>query len=160
VAESEWGGSRGKRSVARRGWPQRLALRLLCAATLSGFASQSWALPRGASIAAGQAKITRQGGTLTVTSASSRAVLNWDSFSIGPSQTVNFVQPSVSSAVLNRVVGQQPSVIYGHLNANGQVFLVNPQGIVFARGASVNVGGLVASTLVQHPLNNMTFKEL
>src|SRR5262249_35437670 len=64
-----------------------------------------------------------------------------------PSETVNFNQPGSISATLNRVIGNEQSVISGALNANGQVFIVNSAGVLFTRGAQVNVGGLVASTL-------------
>ncbi len=74
-------------------------------------------------------------------------MINWQSFNILQGQTVQFVQPNSSSVALNRIVGSDSSSIFGTLSANGQVFLVNPNGILFAPGASVNVGGLVASTL-------------
>jgi filamentous hemagglutinin family protein len=73
--------------------------------------------------------------------------INWQSFGIAAGQTVQFVQPSRSAVALNRVTGAEPSAILGRLSANGQVFLVNPHGILFGPGASVDVGGLVASTL-------------
>jgi filamentous hemagglutinin family protein len=72
---------------------------------------------------------------------------NWQSFSIGAGHTVNFVQPSSSAVALNRVLGSDVSVIQGALNANGQVFLINPNGVLFTPTAQVNVGGIVASTL-------------
>src|SRR6185503_5584067 len=72
---------------------------------------------------------------------------NFQTFSIGSSATVNFNQLSASSVSLNRVVGNNPSEIFGRLNANGQVFLVNNNGVLFAPGASVSVGALFASTL-------------
>ena len=125
----------------------RSAACALGAAALLGFAPSSWGLPSGGTVVAGQARIDTRAGTLTVTEASNKAVLNWNRFDINPGETVDFIQPNASSAVLNRVVGEQPTAIFGHLDANGQVFLVNPQGILFARGASVNVGGLLASTL-------------
>ena len=73
--------------------------------------------------------------------------MNWQGFNIAAGETVNFVQPNRSAIALNRVLGGEASSIYGQLSANGQVFLVNANGILFGRGAQVNVGGLVASTL-------------
>lgn len=78
---------------------------------------------------------------------SARAIITWQSFSIGADARVTFVQPSASAVALNRVVGADPSQILGRLDANGRVFLSNPSGVLFARGASVNVGGLFATTL-------------
>ncbi len=76
-----------------------------------------------------------------------RAILNWQSFSIGSSAWVNFSQPGASAVALNRVVGNDPSQIFGRLTANGQVFLVNNAGVLFAPGASVNVNALFATSL-------------
>ena len=78
---------------------------------------------------------------------SNRTVINWQSFSIGQSSSVQFVQPSASSVVLNRVTGANPSQIFGSLSANGQVFLVNPFGVYFSPTARVDVTGLMATTL-------------
>lgn len=86
-------------------------------------------------------------GQLTVTQITPQVVLNWQSFGILPGESVRFVQPNRQSLALNRVLGSEPSVIQGSLTANGQVFLLNPQGVLFGAGGSVNVGGLVASTL-------------
>ncbi|WP_157969818.1 two-partner secretion domain-containing protein, partial [Pseudomonas huaxiensis] len=60
---------------------------------------------------------------------------------------VTFNQPGRDSIALNRVLGADGSKIMGQLDANGRVFIVNPNGVLFGQGAQVNVGGLVASTL-------------
>ena len=104
-------------------------------------------LPTGGQVVAGQAAISQSGAAMTVNQGSNRAVINWNTFSIGSGAQVNFVQPSASAVALNRVTGSDPSSIYGALHANGQVYLVNPNGVLFAKGAQVNVGGLVASTM-------------
>ncbi len=105
-------------------------------------------LPAGGQVAAGTATIQQVNGqNMVINQSSPKAVINWNSFSVGASDSVVFRQPSVSAVALNRVIGSDPSLIFGTLQANGQVFLLNPSGIVFGHGASVNVGGLVASTL-------------
>ena len=109
--------------------------------------AQAQTLPSGGIVAAGSATISSGSGTLTVNQSSQNAVLNWQSFSIGETGAVVYVQPNSNSVALNRVVGPDPSAILGSLSSNGKVFLVNPNGIVFGQGANVNVGGLVASTL-------------
>ncbi len=105
------------------------------------------ALPSGFQLTAGAAAVSTLGSTLTVQQSSQRAAINWQSFNIGQGNTVNFVQPSASAVALNRVLGNDVSVIQGALNANGQVFLVNPNGVLFTPSAQVNVGSIVASTL-------------
>ena len=110
-------------------------------------AAEAQSLPSGGSVVAGSASITTGSASLTVNQASQNAAINWQSFSIGKDSKVTFVQPNSSAVALNRVVGADPSVILGNLSANGQVFLVNGNGILFGKGATVNVGGLVASTL-------------
>src|SRR5438067_8701741 len=104
-------------------------------------------LPTGGTVAAGSATISTSGSNMQVTQGSSSAILNWQTFSIGSSAWVNFSQPSSSAIALNRVTGSNPSEIYGRLTANGQVFFTNPNGILFARSAAVDVGNLFATTL-------------
>ncbi len=104
-------------------------------------------LPTGAQTVAGAQTVSQSGTTLTVTQTTAKAATNWQSFNIGAGHTVNFVQPSASAVSLNRVVGTDVSVIQGALNANGHVFLLNPNGVLFTQSAQVNVGGIVASTL-------------
>src|SRR4051794_16167562 len=105
------------------------------------------ALPTGGQVAAGTATLTYSANKLQIDQSSNKAILNWDSFSIGSSAWVNFSQPSASSVALNRVAGTNPSEIFGRLTSNGQVFLSNPNGVLFAPSASVDVGGLFATTL-------------
>lgn len=106
------------------------------------------ALPTGGQVVSGSASISQPTATsLQVTQGSQKAILNWQGFSIGASESVVFQQPNASSVALNRVLGNNPSEIFGRLSANGQVFLVNPNGVLFGRSANVDVGGLVATTL-------------
>ncbi|MBC7436194.1 MAG: filamentous hemagglutinin N-terminal domain-containing protein [Bdellovibrionales bacterium] len=105
------------------------------------------AAPASGAVAAGSATITTAPLRTTITQTSQNAVINWQSFGIAAGEAVRFDQPNANAVVLNRVTGSEPSAIYGNLSANGKVFLVNPGGILFGSGASVNVGGLVASTL-------------
>ncbi|MGV8834444.1 MAG: filamentous hemagglutinin N-terminal domain-containing protein, partial [Devosia sp.] len=113
---------------------------------LSGMAHAA-DLPTGGQVVAGSGSITHSGKTLTVTQTSGKLAADWQSFNIGAGHTVNFVQPSASAVALNRVLGSNVSVIQGALNANGHVFLVNPNGVLFSPTAQVNVGALTASTL-------------
>jgi len=105
-------------------------------------------MPTGGKVVAGAATITNPDGSHTVVEQSSdKAVLNWQSFSIGQGGSVQFVQRDSSSVALNRVVGSDPSSILGNLSANGQIFLVNQNGIFFGHSAKVDVAGIVATTL-------------
>lgn len=105
------------------------------------------ALPTNGQVVQGSAAISQSANALTVNQSSQRLITHWDTFNIGSGARVDFLQPSRSSIALNRVMSSDPSRIYGQLNANGQVFLVNPNGVLFGAGSRVNVGGLVASTL-------------
>ena len=94
-----------------------------------------------------------QAGTkLTVNQTSTNATLNWQSFNISADGTVQFVQPSATAVALNQINDANATQIFGALNANGRVFLINQNGIIFGAGAQVNVGGLVASTLNINPM--------
>ncbi len=114
-------------------------------------AAQALAEPTGGQVVKGQAQINQtgtQGGTVTTIKQSTPQVsINWQSFNVGEKERVNFVQPDASSLAINRILGSQGSSIQGNINANGQVWLINPNGIIFGKNAQVNVGGLVATTL-------------
>lgn len=97
-----------------------------------------------ATIAAGTAIFDSNGNLLTITT-SDMAIIDWLAFNIGFGETVQFIMPDSSSRVLNRISGDTPSTIDGTLTANGQVFLVNPSGIVFGENAVVNAGSLYAA---------------
>ncbi len=134
------------RSQAGRGGLVPGGLLVLAAAWL-GVQPASAQLPTGGSVAAGSAAIVQNSATsMTVQQSTARAAINWQSFSIGAGRTVEFKQPSASAVTLNRVVGPDPSSIQGALRANGQVFLLNPNGVLFSPTAQVSVGGLVATT--------------
>jgi filamentous hemagglutinin family protein len=106
-------------------------------------------LPQGGTVTSGQVRIgTPVGNALTINQTSSKAVVDWNSFSVGPNASVNFVQPNAGASILNRVTGTTSSTIAGQIIATGQVFLVNPNGIAITPSGSVQVGGgFVASTL-------------
>jgi filamentous hemagglutinin len=101
----------------------------------------------GGFVTSGQATATQSGNTLTVNQTSSQAILNWASFNISSDGKVVFQQPGSTSIALNKIFQQSPSSIFGQLTANGQIYLINPNGIVFGATASVNTAALVASTL-------------
>jgi len=103
--------------------------------------------PQGGTVVGGQATITQPApNNVTVKQQSSKAIINWRSFSVGGQESVLFKQPSSSSVALNRVTGNDLSTIAGSLSANGIVFLVNPNGVVFTRTAKVDVNGMIATT--------------
>ncbi|MDN6875676.1 YDG domain-containing protein [Pseudomonas citronellolis] len=115
---------------------------------LGGGMAQAADLPTGGSIVAGAGSISQSGAQMTIQQNSNRLVTNWNSFDVGADARVQFQQPGRDSVALNRVVGGgNASQILGKLDANGQVWLLNPNGVVIGQGAQVNVGGLVASSL-------------
>ena len=146
VAVSEIAQGSGKRSSNRR---------KLLMTGLFVFASSAWALPTGEQLMAGQASVSQPTANLMqIQQSSQKAVLNWQGFSIAPNEAVNIQQPNSQAALLNRVVGQDASQIQGQLNANGQVYLVNPNGVIFGKNAQVDVSGLIATT---HNISNADF---
>lgn len=105
-------------------------------------------LPTGGQVVAGAGAIgTPQDGNLAIDQASQRMAIDWQQFNIGAGNVVRFNQPGADAVALNRVLGPDGSQIMGQLQANGRVFLVNPNGVLFGHNAQVDVGGLVASTL-------------
>ncbi len=111
-------------------------------------ATMAWAgSPSGGQVTGGSGQIIQSGNTTTIEQSSQALSLTWQSFNVGAQQAVDFVQPNAGAIAVNRILGNSASEILGHLDANGQVWLVNPNGVLFGKSAQVDVGGLVASTL-------------
>ncbi|ESZ29345.1 hypothetical protein X734_08085 [Mesorhizobium sp. L2C084A000] len=136
-----------RRHLNRTGAPS-MAL-LLTSTALVGFTSaRAQELPTGGSVASGGVTIANPSSSqLNIRQSTSSAIVNWQSFSIGAGATVTIDQPSSSATMLNRVTGGTKSTIAGQLNANGQVFLVNPNGIAISKTGKVSAAGFVASSL-------------
>ncbi|MDK1398375.1 filamentous hemagglutinin N-terminal domain-containing protein [Pseudomonas protegens] len=135
----------GVRRRRRSGSGKGLIVAAASLLALAGLPS-AFALPTGGVVVSGTADILAQGQNMFVDQYTDKLITNWNDFSVQSNQVVNFNQPSSTSIALNRVVGVNGSNIQGQINANGQVFLINPNGVVFGQGAQVNVGGLIAST--------------
>jgi filamentous hemagglutinin len=125
--------------------PPSVPLPIRCISANCGASIQSF-------VQYGAANTSLNGTTLEVTQSTSKAILNWANFNIANGYTVNFIQPSATAAVLNNIWSANPTFIAGRLNANGQVYLYNQNGIVFDKGAQINVAGLTASTLNLPPV--------
>ncbi len=95
----------------------------------------------------GAAEFLGGNGNLTIRQTTEKAIINWGDFSISRGELTEFIQPGSNAAVLNRVVGGNPSALDGALRANGKVFLINPNGILVGPSGTIDVGGLVLSTL-------------
>ena len=126
-----------------RKWKNSLTAGILLALSLGGTA---FAMPTGGQIQSGQGAIAQNGKTMTVTQQSGKMAVDWTQFNIAKDEAVKFAQPGRDAVALNRITGGQKSVIDGALSANGNLFLVNPNGVVFSKTATVDVGSLVAST--------------
>lgn len=125
-------------------WKKTLALLVMSALSLG--ASSVDAMPEGGVVRSGSGSVTQNGKEMTIRQDSGRLAMDWTGFSVGKDETVRFQQPGKDALVLNRVTGNQQSVIDGSLLSNGHVLLVNPNGVVIGKNASIDVGGLVAST--------------
>lgn len=139
---SEWARRRGKGGRSKAVLAAGISLLgVLCQAP-------AYALPTGAIVVAGDAGLhtSADGKQMTIYQQSNKLITNWNTFNVAGDERVSFQQPSQNSIALNRVIGNQGSDIQGRIDANGKVFLVNPNGVVFGKSAQVNVGSLVAST--------------
>ena len=118
-----------------------LVVSVMIASTTLSFAS-----PSDGVVTSGTANIAQSGNTTNINQSSNKASINWNKFDIKNNETVNFNQPNSSSITLNRVIGNEKSVIDGTLNANGQVWILNSNGILFNKNAKINTAGLIATT--------------
>ena len=139
VAVAETARTGGKANVSGRKILGLLALSLTAAVTEGA--------PVGGQVVTGAGSISQTGSATTIRQASQNLSLDWKGFNVAPQETVSFQQPSAGAIAVNRISDANGTQILGGLNANGQVWLINPNGILFGPGAQVNVGGLVASTL-------------
>lgn len=144
-AVSETGKAQGKEKSSRR-LRRSAGLGLVAVAGAAFAAPAPNELPSGGTVIAGAASITSNNARMDVLQSTQRAAIDWQSFNIGSAAQVHFEQPS-GGVALNRVLDTNASQIYGKLSSTGQVFLINPNGVLFAPGAQVDTGGIVASTL-------------
>src|ERR1700688_4545433 len=131
------------------GLSRRKTLLLLSVALLAPAAAGfAMAGPNGGTVVGGSATIQGQGsGSVTINQSSQNAIINWSTFNIGQGETTTFNQPNSASTALNRVIGGQgPSFLDGTLTANGRVFIVNGDGILFGAHSSINTAGFLATT--------------
>ncbi len=129
---------------------RRKARLLACVLALTGAGMAMpvvQAMPQGGVIAGGNGNISTAGNAMNVSQQTQNLFVNWDSFSVGKGEKVQFTGPQDFS-VLNRVVGHDESKIYGEISAvnHGNVYLINPNGILIGDGAVINAGSFVAST--------------
>ncbi len=103
--------------------------------------------PADPTVIAGDVNFDTSGNTLTVSSDSTRSIVDWDSFSIGLTETTTFELPSASSAILNRVTGESVSMILGNMDCNGSLFLLNPNGIVFGANSVISTASFLAASM-------------
>ncbi len=126
-----------------------LALALALAACFA--AAPLRAQPVAAQAIHGAATLSRSGANLTVTTqngaGTNHSAINWQSFNVPGGSTTHFAQPTAASTSINRVLGNNPSAIFGTLSSNGRLVLVNPSGIAVGAGAVVDTAGFTASTL-------------
>ncbi|CAL1241104.1 filamentous haemagglutinin family protein [Candidatus Methylocalor cossyra] len=129
--------------------PLAASIRAILASVMlaSGAEALELPVPKAEFATLGQAEAAVAGNQLTVRQATDRAVLNWQSFNVSQDGAVEFKQPSASAIALNRIFQNDPSRIFGRIAANGQIYLLNQNGFVFGKGATVDVNTLVASTL-------------
>ena len=121
---------------------------VLAAALLLPLTAIAADLPTGGQVVSGSGQIgTPSNNQMVIDQASNKLSIDWQSFDIAAGNKVTFNQPGSDAIALNRVLGADGSKIMGQLDANGRVFLINPNGVLFGADAQVNVGGLVASTL-------------
>ena len=105
--------------------------------------------PTGGQVVGGSASITlAQPGHLDIDQSTNRAVINWNTFNIGSNATTQFFQPNSGSLTVNRVIGagEDPAQILGTLKSNGQLMILDQNGVLFGKNATIDVNGIIAST--------------
>ncbi len=118
----------------------------LCAMAVLAAAASAHANPQGGVVVAGSASINSNGNTLNINQQSQQAVIDWREFDIDAGEHTQFQQPNSQALTVNRVNTNRASQINGRLSANGNIVIINQNGVVFGHGAVVDVNGLVATT--------------
>ena len=148
IAVSEFAKGKSKKSSVQTN-KTKIAPTLL-ATGLVAFSANLYALPTGNELVAGQATVATPTATqMQINQSTDRAVINWQGFLVGQNEAVHIQQPHQQSALLNRVVGQDASQIQGKIQANGQVYLVNPNGVLFGKTAEMELALLIAMRQVR-----------
>jgi len=128
-------------------WQSKSAAVAIAIMAMSLHSSSVQAMPEQGKVVAGQGEIVRPDDkTMVINQKTDRLALDWQKFNIAKDEKVHFDQNSKSAIAINRVVGDGRSIIDGSLSATGNVFVINPNGVLFGKNSSVDVGGLVAST--------------
>jgi filamentous hemagglutinin family protein len=107
----------------------------------AGFSANVFANPTDMAVVSGLAAAQQNGSQLNINVGTPVAFLNWGGFNIQPGETTVFNQPSATSVVFNNIGGASASQIYGSLQANGTLVLINPSGFYFGPNSFVKVGG-------------------
>ncbi|MBT3394092.1 MAG: filamentous hemagglutinin N-terminal domain-containing protein, partial [Waddliaceae bacterium] len=111
------------------------------------FHTHIMAMPSVPSVESGSAGISQDGNTMTVDQQTDKAIIDWQDYSIAADESVQYTQPNTDAIALNKITGANPSEIMGSIVANGQIFIMNPNGILFGPDSQVNTAGLLATTL-------------
>ncbi|MGB7817030.1 MAG: autotransporter-associated beta strand repeat-containing protein, partial [Methylotenera sp.] len=133
-------------NLARLSLTKQARMRVMLTVAICMAFNHAQALPVGEQVQAGNASFARDAQSLNINQTSQQAIVNWQSFGIAANEAVRLYQPNQGVALF-RVVGSDPSQIFGSLSATGSLFLTNPNGVLFAPGAQVSVGSLLATTM-------------
>ncbi len=121
--------------------------KILCLLIAAQFTASVNAAPLGGEVVGGTGTILQQGAQTTIEQSSNRLAIDWDSFNVSLNEKVTFNQPGADALALNRILSEDPSRIFGQIEANGRIILANPNGVLFGSDAQLDVGSLVASGL-------------
>lgn len=148
-----------QQAIQHKSWVKRKPLGTLVKRILTLLASfafttlphmQAYAGPSGGTIVGGSGSITQGENTTLVEQYSDRLAIDWRDFNVGKGERVTFQQPSSSSTALNRIFDQNPSQIFGAIEANGRIYLMNPNGLIIGESARIDVASLVAGSLTMN----------
>ena len=126
----------------------------LCLCSVLAMPGGAQAGPEGGVVSSGSGSIEQLGNTTTIQQQSEQIVIDWQSYNVGSDERVQYIQPGSESLSVNQIHSNSASRIHGRIDANGKVVLINPNGISFGAGSTINVGSLVASGLVIAGENN------